>query len=364
MNENKDRTNKKSPIGRQAPSNASKRPTRPQGEARPHAANDRDPRRRMPPKNGDRTKGVPPSKSGQGRAVPPHGQNGGKAQRPNGAQDRRSASSFDIGALIEGVKSRMTPKIAVLTAVGVVAFAFIVCMLVNILIGVRSIEVVGNDLASADEIASVAGIETGSGYFSYNTGRSEKTVLQNIQCISEIKISRSVFGKVKITVTEKKALWYIEVYGEYYALSDSLEVIRHSDMRDGFIAKGLIRLDFPEVKSAILGKTVEYADEGRDCSFVPEFLANVTESQFYKDGRIDQVAMEDKFNIFIVCDMKYKIRLGKHQDTPTKLSSVETVIANLDGTSPYEIGASDVNNITAFEDPKLDFSYLKPLLGG
>jgi len=259
----------------------------------------------------------------------------------------------------------MTPKRTVVIAVGVVALAFAVCMLINILIGVRSIEVVGTNLSTDEEIASVAGISTGSGYFSYNTGRSENKVLENIHCISEIKISRSVFGKVKITVTEKKAVWYVEMYGEYYALSDSLEVIRSSDMRDTFINKGLVRLDLPEVKSAILGKTVEYADEDRDCSYIPEFLSDITDSQLYKDGRIDHVDIETKFNnIFVVCDMRYKVKLENHRSTQEKLESVESVIAALQSQVKCEINISNVNAPTVRENPELDFSYLELLLGG
>ena len=225
----------------------------------------------------------------------------------------RKGDSQGIGGFVKAIKEKMTPKLTVIAIVGTVALVFAICMLVNIIIGVRSIEVEGNYLASAEEIAAVAGVETGSGYFSYNTSKSEKRVLENIHCISEINISRSVFGKVRITVTETRAVWYIGVYGEYYALSEELLVIRQSDLRDEFIAKGLVRLDLPEIKRAVLGMSLEYADEDRDCRYVPEFLAEVTESELYKNGRINEVDIETKFSILVVCDLKYRIQLGKHR---------------------------------------------------
>ena len=257
----------------------------------------------------------------------------------------------------------MTPKITALAAAGVVVLALIVCMLVNIFIGVRRIEVIGNDLAGDEEIAAAAGIAPGSGYFSYNTGRAEKDVLESIHCISDIKISRSVFGRVKITVTEKNACWYTEVYGEYYALSDSLEVIRQNDIRDEFVNHGLVRVDFPQVNSTVLGKTIEYSDEGRDCSFVPVFLDEIRETSLYKEGRLDQVRMENKFKIYAVCDLKYKINLGKSDNVEMKFSSVSQVIKRLEENSCCEINASDVSNISVHVNEELDFSYLKPIFG-
>lgn len=267
------------------------------------------------------------------------------------------------GGIFEKIKSKMTPKMTVLAVVGVALLALVVCMLVNIIIGVRSIDVVGNDLAGAEEIAEVAGIFPGSGYFSYNTGKAEKNVLENIHCISEIKISRSVFGRVKITVTEKTPCWYMEVYGEYYVLSDSLEVIRRSDMRDDFVNRGLIRLDLPEVKSTVLGKTVEYSDGDRDCGYIPGFLSEIRETKLCREGRIDQVKLENKFKIFVVCDLKYKISLGKSENVVKKLDSASEVIAQIHDGDCYSINASDVSDISIYKDGTLDFSYLKPIFG-
>ena len=259
----------------------------------------------------------------------------------------------------------MTPRLTIFAAIGVVAAAFIVCMVINIVIGVRTIVINGNDLAGYDEIITVAGIEQGSGYFSYNTGKAEKNVLSEIHCISDIKISRSVFGKVTIEVTEKEPCWYMELYGEYYALTAELEVIRRADLRDDFIRRGLVRLDLPEILSAILGKKLEYADGDRDCSFLPEFLSEVRGTRMFTEGRIDQLKLETKFEIFVVCDLKYKINLGKYSGAALKLSSVEKAMEDKMFSENYtfEIDASDVGNITARINEELNFSYLKPLYG-
>ena len=264
-------------------------------------------------------------------------------------------------SFIDRIKERMTPRFTVILSVSAVLAVLFICMLINIFIGVRTIEVRGNKLAPREEILNVAGISSGSGYFSYNTGKSEKKVIENIHCISDIRISRSVFGKVTVTVSEKNACWYTEVHGEYYALSDELEVIRHSELRDEFIFNDLVRLDFPEVKSVVLGKKIEYADSGRNCEFVPGFLDEIRNTELYKNSRVDQVEMKTKYEIYIVCDMKYKVHIGKSEGTGKKLASVKIMLENsrFSNDDLFEIDASDIGNITARVDVALDFSYLK-----
>lgn len=246
-------------------------------------------------------------------------------------------------------------------SLGAIALLLGICMMISITIGVRSIEVKGCDMVSPDEIISACGITEGSGYFSYNTGKAENKILDSIPCITEADIDRSIFGRVVITVSEKKAYWYTEVYGEYYALSESLEVIRRTDRKKEFIDRGLVRLDFPEVKSAILGRVIEFTDGDRDCSFVSEFLSDIRDTELYKRGRMDQICIETKFEIFVVCDLKYKINLGKYSSVGVKLDMVSKALTDeqFEGDTIWEIDVSAVSRIVTRENHELDFSYLK-----
>lgn len=256
-----------------------------------------------------------------------------------------------------------TPKMTMYFAIGGVLLALVICMIINIAIGVRSIEVNGADMSSAQEITEIAGIKEGSGYFSYNTAKSEENVLRLIPCIEEINIRRSVFGKVSIDVVEKNAYWYTSLFGEYFVLSDELEVIRKTETKKELISRGLVRIDFPEVKSAILGKTLEFTDDGRDCSFIFDFLSEIRESKLYKSGRLNQICIETKFEIFIVSDLKYKINVGRYSNVKLKLDRVETMLANeiFDNDQTWEINfVESKDEIAPRQDPELNFDYLRP----
>ena len=259
-------------------------------------------------------------------------------------------------------KQRLAPATTLYIVIGAVLLTLLILATVNIIIGVRSIEVEGCFLSNPDEIASAAGIAEGSGYFSYNTSKAEKKVLESIPCISEIKISRSMFGKVRITVEEKKALWYVEFFGNYMALSDTLEVIRNEETKGLYIEKGLVRIDFPEVQSAILTRQIEFSDGDRDCSFIWDFLSEIQESDFYKEGRLDQICIKSKFEIFVVCDLKYKINIGKYANVEFKLNEAKKTLNHemFKADEKWEIDASIMPDVSSHPQNDLDFGYLIP----
>ena len=259
-------------------------------------------------------------------------------------------------------EQKISTKLKIIVAWATIAVIFAVCMTINISIGVREIEVEGLGLCTREEILDATGISEGSGYFSYNTSKAEKKVKELFPCVVDISVSRSVFGKVTVRVTEEKAFWYIESYGEYFALSEELTVIKSSEYRDRFISCGLVRLDFPEVKSAVLGKTLEIRDGDRDCAYVPELLADVRETNIYKSGRLDQIKIKTKFEVFMVVDCRHLVSIGNCTEVTGKLRQVEKMLneSMFEGDKSFEILVSDISSPTARENSELDFSYLRP----
>ena len=262
----------------------------------------------------------------------------------------------------EPARQRMSTRLKLILAFSAIALILIVSAAVNISIGVREVEIKGLELCTRDEILSVAGIEEGSGYFSYNTSKSEQRIKEAYPCVVDVRISRSMFGRVTVSVTEEAALWYIESYGEYFALSGELRVIKSSEERNWFIECGLVRLDFPEIRSAVLGKTVEIKDGDRDTSYVSELLSDVAETGLYKSGRLDQIKIKNKFDVYVVVDMRHLVSIGNCTDVEYKLGQVADVLGDnrFDWTKKSEILVSDPTSPTVRENSELDFSYLQP----
>ena len=281
-----------------------------------------------------------------------------EAGTPPSSANRQKKS----GGLAEMLKSFFTPKVAMYFAIGFVLLLLLVCMTVSMLIGVSSIEVTGTDMSTKEEIIAASGIEEGSGYFSYNTKDAERNVLEKVPVVTEVEISRSLLGKVSIAVREEKAYWYVDVFGEYFALSESLEAVKKSDRRGEFIDRGLVRLDLPKIESVVLGRPIEFSDDGRDCAFVGELLSEIRESELYLNGRLDQVCIETKFEIFVVSDLQYKIKIGKYSGAKVKLDTVAKALEKdlFEEGETWELDASDVSGITSRRDHGLNFDYLRP----
>ena len=236
---------------------------------------------------------------------------------------------------------KISPKLKIVVALAAIALIFVACMVANIAIGVREIEVEGLRLCTREEILEAAGIEEGSGYFSYNASKAEKRIAELYPCVIDVNV---------------------ESYGEYFALSDELEVIKNSESRERFINCGLVRLDFPEIKSAVLGKPIEIRDGDRDCAYVSELLDDVSNTNIYKSGRLYQIQIKTKFEVFMVVDREYLVSIGNCTNVEGKLGLLEKALADarFDGNETWEIIVSDTSNPTARKNAELDFSYLYP----
>ena len=298
------------------------------------------------------------------RPTSPHPRNiGNNAQRASSVVKRQAErSTAPQKEKRPSLLRRISLKVRILAAFALVAVIFIVCMAVNISIGVREIVIEGNALCTRDEILGAAEIEEGSGYFSYNTSKAEKKVREQFYCVEEISISRSVFGRVTVKLTETDAHWYVESYGEYFALSDDLTVVKSDEKRDRFISCGLVRLSFPEIKSAVLGKTLEIRDGDRDTSYVGELLEDVQETELYKTGRIFEIKVKTKFEVFIVVDRRHFVTIGNCNDVEGKMRALSRTLSDdhFVGDGFWEINVSDAASPTARENAELDFSYLYP----
>ena len=263
-------------------------------------------------------------------------------------------------------KKELSVRMKVILCVSALALVFITFAVVNACIGIKEIVVEGEVLCTEEEILSAAGVETGKGYFSYNSSKAEEKVKELLPCVDRIHISRSFFGKVKIDLEEEKGYWYVESFGEFFALSKDLVVIKGDESRDRFISCGLIRLDLPEIKSLVYNKPIEIFDEGRDVGYVSKLLEEIMETQLYTDGRLGQIEIKNKFSVYAVVDMRYRVHLGNCTDVDKKIFNLDNVLRSgkLGDEDRWEIDLSDLGNIVTRKNHELDFSYLLPTYGG
>ena len=112
----------------------------------------------------------------------------------------------------------------------------------------------------------------------------------------------------------------------------------------------------------MLGKTLEIKDGDRDCSYVSELLSDVKKSEIYLSGRLSQIKIKTKFEVFMVVDRRHLVSIGNCNDIEGKMRALIRTLGDnrFEGDRCWEINVSVPGSPTARENSELDFSYLYP----
>lgn len=84
---------------------------------------------------------------------------------------------------------------------------------------IKNIYIYGNDVLSDKEIIEAAGIKDYPKYLKYSS-RSLKKNISSLELVDSVKVTKSIFGSVSITVEEAKVLFY-DRNNSNYVLSNS-----------------------------------------------------------------------------------------------------------------------------------------------
>lgn len=255
--------------------------------------------------------------------------------------------------------------LAIVFLLGVVAF----------LIPVRQIEVSGDvDMFNEGEIVEAADVGEGDLMFLHPSFAIKKSIRDKLPLVGEIKIVKTLFGKLKIDVKVKKLDFYTKIGEKYYAIDENLCVLDISTKRSKYSAYGAAYVILPEVREPQLGECLVFYDTVEETDAEGEPLYEVKEPRFYdyatdflkhlkesESGFLDQtdgILLDEKFDITLIYDLKYQIKFGSASNLDAKLrvlfgilnegTAVKMEKAVIDLTTP--------SKATAREDVDLDFS--------
>lgn len=220
---------------------------------------------------------------------------------------------------------------------------------------IQNVEVVGTDRYTGDELIEILGVEKGDSLYSVSSKNIE-SLPAKLSLVRSVKISRKLPQTLIITFTEDEPIYYCELYGEYFLLSDTLRVLDRVFTEETVSYDELIRLELPPVDRAIVGDTIEF-DSDADMKYVTAYLS-VLESSTIRE-RVDAFDLRDKFKLEMICDSKFLVELSDGEELATKLSTLAQVLAQdvmlergkstIDLTNPAETRViSDITGDVAF----------------
>lgn len=208
---------------------------------------------------------------------------------------------------------------------------------------ISDVTVEGSDCYTDEEVIESAGFSMGDNLYSFHAGQAEELILFGCPELKTAQISRTVPNSVSITVTEDTAVFYADIYGDCAVLSSSLRVLGYTDFEDA-AEMGLTKLVLPAVRESVAGRVLSFVRE-RDLRYVRNVIGAAEESLLYTEGRIDKIDVSDEYNIRVICDGMYILKLGGEKDSDLKLRMAYKTIG--DSSFDREIPASiDLGNFS------------------
>jgi len=277
-----------------------------------------------------------------------------------GRQTEREISEIESRAerveAYEKVRSRKKRR-TFLRAAGIVLLLgvltlFVVYIGYKLLFVVSDITVMGESPYSEEEICAAAGVNIGDSLYSFSSKKAEEKLMAALPYIGSLEVEREAPDKVTLTVKCESAVYYTDIYGKTYLMSETLRLLE--EVGEGDVT-GLVWLQIPGVRSAELGSVPVLRDENMQ-RLMTETTAAVRESEL--SDRVGRIDVRDMFSLTMVCDGKYLLEFGDYTEVPSKLRVAEAVLRDemFNNDNKARLDLSKLSETSVIVDSSIDLT--------
>ncbi len=190
---------------------------------------------------------------------------------------------------------------------------------------VKTLEVKGNSEISAEQILETAAIPNGINIFRVNTKKVKKALL-NIPEIDSVRVRRLVPSKLRLEVTETKAVMYFSFTSGYVITNEKGRVMAKVDTIEN---PNLLNITGLEIKNAEICKKVSVQDTDKF-----DIILNTIDA-LSRAGLLQEIRsghFDDMQNVHFFLHDGTKIIFGKMADLDYKLSVLTKVLVQVNRT--------------------------------
>lgn len=236
---------------------------------------------------------------------------------------------------------------AIMRRVFYVAVSVILALILIIGIGaifmrVKRINVVGMRKVDPYAIVDASGVRADENLYAVDRADIRRAIMDEFPYISDVKVKRLLPTTLQLEVTEDEAVYYTEICGEYFVLSDKLRVLEKTtdfSYVDSF-EPALKIMKIPDCIYAVVGDPIVFTNENVT-EYAEDLLVRLgVTNQFDK---VTEVDFSRRFNIYITLDGRWRIFVGDSGDLETKLTFAGMMIETFDETQAGEVDAHDVS---------------------
>lgn len=242
----------------------------------------------------------------------------------------------------QGEKKRKSALYAPVTFVVICA---VLVFAMSVFFRVSSIEVVGNEKYTAEEVILAAGIEEGDNLFFINRFNAISRLFSRLPYVEEAAISRSLPNKLLIEVTESDAVAYLTAEDGLWSVDRSCKLLSRISAED---AKELVEVIGLTPVSPEVGQTLA-VDEGEatKVAFLSTILNQIVYLKMTND--IEQIDMSNVANPTFDYLGRFTVKLGNNEDVAYKFQVLISAAAQLKN--------GDAGYIDLSIDGRAHFSY-------
>lgn len=207
-------------------------------------------------------------------------------------------------------------------------------LLLSKIFAVKSIEVMGSNIYSEQEIISAGELHTGESFLFLSSRNAEDKIYKSLVNIDSVKISKKFPNKIKVDVEDALPKYYIKEGEEYLVLSEKNKLLEKTSEPPTFLI-GIIGLEFSILET---GK-IEYKNKDYE-----KLLHEILDS--CKDKNLDEinsVDISDIQNITVNYDRRIKMNLGDKEDIDYKILTAKEILNNK--ISKFEKGTLNLKNL-------------------
>ena len=245
-------------------------------------------------------------------------------------------------------KRRTAPLVAVLLCV-------LLCLALlggaaALLLRVETVEVNGNVRYTDGEILEASGIRVGDSMLFIRRDKLFRKIAAVCPHVEQLELEKNYPSSVIIRVTETGAVYFTRVRDRICTLDASLRVIECTDATDG-----LIELRLPEVKSAIEGSALVFAD-AEDDTRVRAALDVLGEADDVL--ALDCIDLRDRYNIAAYAAGRAEVLFGDAAKLDVKLRIARRVYADAlaESSSGTRIDVSEPSRVSVSYDQVINYS--------
>ncbi len=219
-----------------------------------------------------------------------------------------------------------------------------------LLLRVGTVTIEGNVRYTDAEILRASGVKAGDSMLLIGRDKLLRKITAACPHVEQIELTKTYPAALAIRVTEIGAVYFTQVRDRICTLDASLRVIECADAADG-----LIELRLPEIKSAIEGSTLVFADAEDD--------VRVRASLGVLGGAddvlsFDCIDLRDRYNITAYAAGRAEVLFGDDADLAVKFRIAKQIYADAmnESSSGTRMDVSEPSRVSVSYDQVINYS--------